>query len=102
MSTAHSGTSLLSHLKQAAAAASRYLAQASLVVGSAVQGEGGSRSDLDAHQRLVHGLAWIATTEQALVHACAWVERLAAASRLGEAEALALRIGFGEYLAQLT
>jgi (2S)-methylsuccinyl-CoA dehydrogenase len=55
----------------------------------------------DRHQRVLHGLAWIATTAEALEQAAAWANRLAADGRFGAGEELVLRIGFGEYLAQL-
>jgi (2S)-methylsuccinyl-CoA dehydrogenase len=53
-------------------------------------------------QRLLHGLAWIATTAEAILGAARWGLRLAAASRLGPGETLLLGIGLGEYLEQLT
>ena len=54
------------------------------------------------HQRLLHGLAWIATTAEALACAARWGQRLHAASRLGRPERLLLAIGIGEYLEQLS
>ncbi len=56
---------------------------------------------LDAHQDAAHGLAWMATYACALRQLRAWAGRLAEAGAFGETEALILRIGFGEYLAQL-
>ncbi|MBM3594836.1 MAG: acyl-CoA dehydrogenase [Alphaproteobacteria bacterium] len=55
----------------------------------------------DREQRLVHGFAWIATTSEALAATAKWAARGKAAGRHGEIEQLVLRIGFGEYLAQL-
>ncbi len=55
----------------------------------------------DREQRLVHGLAWIATLTEAVTQAASRGARLAAAGRLGDGESLAIRIGIGEYLAQL-
>ena len=55
----------------------------------------------DREQRLVHGCAWIATTAEALAATADWAARAAAANRFAEIDALVLRIGFGEYLAQL-
>jgi (2S)-methylsuccinyl-CoA dehydrogenase len=55
----------------------------------------------DKEQRLVHGFAWIATTAEALAATAEWAARGKAAGRHGEIEELVLRIGFGEYLAQL-
>lgn len=54
------------------------------------------------NQRALHGLAWIATTAEAMRSTAQWGLRLAAESRLGEAEKLLLCIGLGEYLQQLT
>jgi (2S)-methylsuccinyl-CoA dehydrogenase len=56
---------------------------------------------LDQAQYAAHGFAWYATYAEALRQALAWAERLEAADRLGEREALILQIGFGEYLAQM-
>lgn len=56
---------------------------------------------LDPHQRLLHGFAWIATTAEALTATAAWAANAADAGRAGEIEMLVLRVGFGEYLAQL-
>jgi (2S)-methylsuccinyl-CoA dehydrogenase len=55
----------------------------------------------DREQRLVHGFAWIATTAQALTATADWAARSTAAGRFGEIETLSLRVGFGEYCAQL-
>ncbi len=55
----------------------------------------------DAEQRLLHGFAWIATTVEALEVVRQWAERGLAAGRQQPVDLLALRIGFGEYLAQL-
>ena len=52
-------------------------------------------------QRLLHGLAWITTLAQAVQHAANWAQRLAEQARMASAEALVLRVGLGEYLAQL-
>ena len=53
-------------------------------------------------QRVLHGLAWIATTAEAIVCSIEWGLRLSRSSRLGEAERLLLCIGLGEYLEQLS
>ena len=55
----------------------------------------------EAQQRLVHGFAWIATTVEALAATAAWAQQARDAGDFGELEALVLRIGFGEYCAQL-
>jgi (2S)-methylsuccinyl-CoA dehydrogenase len=56
---------------------------------------------LGAHQFAAHGFAWLATYVTALRQLRSWAQRLEAAQRLGELEALILQIGFGEYLAQI-
>jgi (2S)-methylsuccinyl-CoA dehydrogenase len=56
---------------------------------------------LDAHQFAAHGFAWLATYVTALRELRRWAQRLEAAQRFGELEALILQIGFGEYLAQI-
>ncbi|MDQ8729740.1 acyl-CoA dehydrogenase family protein [Bradyrhizobium sp. LHD-71] len=87
---------------QAAAAAARFLDDARRAVVAKVDKDGKVPPEvLDREQRAVHGLAWIATVSEALTQAAAWAGRLQAQKRLGEAEALVLQIGFGEYLAQL-
>jgi (2S)-methylsuccinyl-CoA dehydrogenase len=55
----------------------------------------------DREQRLVHGLAWIATTAAALQATAGWAARAEAAGRLRPIDGLILQVGFGEYLAQL-
>lgn len=55
----------------------------------------------DREQRLVHSHAWIATTAEALVATARWAQRSADAGRFGAIEELILRVGFGEYCAQL-
>ena len=54
------------------------------------------------HQRALHGLAWVATTVEAIQCAADWADRLHHIGRLGQGEELALTIGIGEYLAQLS
>lgn len=55
----------------------------------------------DAHQHVLHGLAWIATTVEALGAVTAWGRRCEETGHFGAIEELALRVGFGEYCAQL-
>ena len=56
---------------------------------------------VEAEQRRVHGFAWTATAVEGLAQLAAWAQRLANEGPLGGGEALVVRIGFGEYLAQL-
>jgi (2S)-methylsuccinyl-CoA dehydrogenase len=83
-------------------AAGAYLAQAKRSSLAAASGPNGlDPARIDAEQRRLHGFAWVATVVEGLTQLAAWAERLAAAGRLGEGESLIVRIGFGEYLAQL-
>ncbi|MDZ4276308.1 MAG: acyl-CoA dehydrogenase family protein [Erythrobacter sp.] len=52
-------------------------------------------------QHSVHGFAWIAASIAALKATLDWAVRADAAGQFGGAEELTLRIGFGEYLAQI-
>ncbi len=57
---------------------------------------------IDHEQTAVHGFAWMATYVEALRQARQWALRLDGVGEFGVAEALILRIAFGEYLAQLS
>lgn len=52
-------------------------------------------------QHRVHGFAWVAASIAAMEATADWAARAEQAGRLGAAEELTLRIGFGEYLAQI-
>ena len=56
---------------------------------------------VDREQRATHGLAWLATYVEAVRQLAAYARRMAADDTLGEAEELLVRIGLGEYLAQV-
>ncbi|MGD8327611.1 MAG: acyl-CoA dehydrogenase family protein [Sphingomonadales bacterium] len=56
---------------------------------------------LEEYQRPAHGLAWLATYVETLRETAAWARDLNDQGRLGGVELLILRIGFGEYLAQI-
>jgi len=56
---------------------------------------------LAREQHRVHGFAWIAASIAALEATLDWAVRAEAAGRFGTAEELVMRIGFGEYLAQI-
>jgi (2S)-methylsuccinyl-CoA dehydrogenase len=86
----------------AAQAAAAFCDAARAVTAQAVVRDGKlDAAAADREQRLVHGLAWIATLSEALRQCAAWLARLDAHGRLGSGEALCARIGCGEYLAQL-
>lgn len=87
---------------QAAQAARNFAEAAQQRVAAAIAPEGKIDAALaDKEQRLVHGFAWIATTAEALAATADWAARGKQQGRYGEVEELTLRIGFGEYLAQL-
>jgi len=55
----------------------------------------------DREQRATHGLAWLATYVEACRQLAAYAERMSRVGKLGETEDLLVRIGLGEYLAQV-
>jgi (2S)-methylsuccinyl-CoA dehydrogenase len=56
---------------------------------------------LDREQRAAHGLAWLATYVEAIRQLAAYTERLQSSGSFGETEELLVRIGAGEFLAQI-
>jgi (2S)-methylsuccinyl-CoA dehydrogenase len=56
---------------------------------------------VDREQRATHGLAWFATYVEAVRQLAAYAARMAGDDTLGEVEDLIIRIGLGEYLAQV-
>lgn len=64
-------------------------------------GERISSEKMESEQRATHGLAWLATYVEALKQLDAYAARLREAGKFGETEELIVRLGFGEYLAQV-
>jgi len=96
------GSELVSTLNQAVAAAEALFADARRAVADRVMRDGKANvRALDREQRAAHGLAWLATYVEALRQLAAYVQRLSAADNFGEVEELLVRIGAGEYLAQI-
>jgi (2S)-methylsuccinyl-CoA dehydrogenase len=60
-----------------------------------------SSAKLEAEQHAAHGLSWLATYVMALREMKAYGERLQAEDRYGATEDCALRVGAGEYAAQI-
>jgi len=60
-----------------------------------------SAARLEAEQHAAHGLSWLATYVMALREMKAYGERLQAEDRYGATEDFAIRIGAGEYAAQI-
>jgi (2S)-methylsuccinyl-CoA dehydrogenase len=96
------GRDLVVGAEVAAAAAEALLADATLAVRRRVTVDGQVTGRLiDREQRATHGLAWFATYAQAVRQLAGYTERMRAAGRFGEVEELVVRIGLGEYLAQM-
>jgi (2S)-methylsuccinyl-CoA dehydrogenase len=93
---------LFATAREAVAAAEALLADATRAVAARVSAEGRVSADLiDREQRAAHGLAWFGTYVEALRQLAAYAERMSDAGRLGELEELVVRIGLGEYFAQM-
>src|SRR5258707_5747070 len=96
------GPDLIASARAATSAMEALLADATRAISARVT-EGGRISGklLDREQRAAHGLSWFATYVQAIRQLGAYAERMSAAGRFGEIEDLLVRIGLGEYLAQM-
>ena len=93
---------LVSVAHEAAGALDSILADAIYKVRARVSAEGGIAARLfDREQRATHGLAWLATYAEAVRQLAAYAARMSEAGRLGQIEELVVRIGLGEYLAQV-
>jgi (2S)-methylsuccinyl-CoA dehydrogenase len=89
-------------LRAATAAVEALFADALRAVAARVIIEGHpSARVLDREQRAAHGLAWLATYLEALRQLAGYSERLLAMGQFGETESLLVRVGAGEYLAQI-
>jgi (2S)-methylsuccinyl-CoA dehydrogenase len=99
---AETGSDLPGLMRDARSAADALLADAIYQVRERVTVAG--RLDAEAierEQRATHGLAWLATYVEAIRQLCAYLERMSEQGRLGETEELLVRIGAGEFLAQM-
>jgi (2S)-methylsuccinyl-CoA dehydrogenase len=93
---------LIGTLNQAVEAVEALFADARRAVAERVVREGRTVARaLDREQRATHGLAWFATYVEALRQLTSYVQRLSAVGNFGEVEELLVRIGAGEYLAQI-
>jgi (2S)-methylsuccinyl-CoA dehydrogenase len=89
--------------REATAALDALLSDAAQKVRGKVEVEGRAVSKLfDREQRATHGLAWLATYVEAVRQLAAYAERMEKNEALGEIEEHVVRIGLGEYLAQIT
>jgi (2S)-methylsuccinyl-CoA dehydrogenase len=93
---------LVAGASAAASAVEALLADATMAVRRRVSVDGQVANRLlDREQRATHGLAWFATYVQAVRQLAAYAERMRTAGRFGAIEELVVRIGLGEYLAQI-
>ena len=93
---------VIAMLGDAVTAADALLDDARRAVAERVTVDGRSVSRLlDSEQRATHGLAWFATYVEALRQLADTAQRLADSGSFSEMEELLLRIGAGEYLAQM-
>ena len=96
------GHDLVTMARGAVAAGEAILAEATANVRQRVTIDGRIVSrTFDREQRATHGLAWLATYVEAVRQLAAYAERMQSTNRLGEIEELLVRIGLGEYLAQI-
>jgi len=93
---------LLELSREATAALDALLADAVAKVRERVVVEGHAVSRLfDREQRATHGLAWLATYVEAVRQLAAYTERMVGDGTFGELEEHLVRIGLGEFLAQI-
>ena len=93
---------LAADISAAADAAARLVDEARRRIAVTVTEEGRvSPARIDAEQHSVHGLAWFATYAEAIRQLASYADRMGSEGRFGEAEELCVRIGAGEYLAQM-
>jgi (2S)-methylsuccinyl-CoA dehydrogenase len=96
------GTDLLGQMQAARGAADALLADATYKVRERVTVAGKLDADaIEREQRATHGLAWLATYVEAIRQLSAYAERMSEQGRFGEIEELLVRIGAGEFLAQM-
>jgi (2S)-methylsuccinyl-CoA dehydrogenase len=96
------GEELIATLYQAVRAVEAIFADARRSVAERVTRDGRvAPRILDREQRAAHGLAWLATYVDAIRQLGAYAERLMEADHFGEVEDHIVRIGAGEYLAQI-
>src|SRR5579862_5832754 len=94
---------LVAALDEAVAAAEALFADARRAVAARVTVEGRPMARVfDREQRATHGLAWLATYVEAIRQLAAYAARMIDSGNFGEIEDLVVRIGAGEYLAQIT
>ncbi len=94
--------SLLPLLLEASDSVQALLAEAAASVREKVAQNGKvSAANLEREQHAAHGYAWLATYVEAVRQLAAYSGRMIEANRFGEIEELLVRVGAGEYLAQI-
>ena len=97
------GHDVIAMLDDAVSAVDSLFADARRAVSERVTIEGRMVSRVfDREQRATHGLAWLATYVEALRQLAAYAQHMTEMGSFGETEELLVRIGAGEYLAQIT
>jgi (2S)-methylsuccinyl-CoA dehydrogenase len=99
---ARADADLIPLLLEASDSTQALLAEAAVAVRLKV-GDGGkiSASAIEREQHAVHGYAWLATYVEAIRQLASYTSRMTEAGRFGETEELLVRLGAGEYLAQI-
>jgi (2S)-methylsuccinyl-CoA dehydrogenase len=93
---------LLASTAQAVSAVEALLAEATASLRTRLAPDGKLLSSaLDRDQHAAHCLAWLATYVESVRQLGAYAKRMAAAQRLGAIDELLVRIGLGEYFAQI-
>jgi len=96
-------TDILETAQESVAKAQAYLTRAKAAVGERAMRDGKLDGAMaDRHQRALHAYSWTATTVGALAATLGWAQRLQAEGKFGDIESLTLRLGFAEYLQQLS
>jgi (2S)-methylsuccinyl-CoA dehydrogenase len=96
------GSEVIATLGDAVTAIEALFADARRTVSERVTIEGRTVARVfDREQRATHGLAWLATYVEAIRQLAAYAQRLSDAGSFGEIEELLVRIGAGEFLAQI-
>src|SRR6188768_529454 len=93
---------LIGLIREATAFLDALLAEATVKVRERVSSKGQvDGANFDREQRATHGLAWLATYVEAVRQLATYAERMGRLGKLSETEDLLVRIGLGEYLAQI-
>jgi (2S)-methylsuccinyl-CoA dehydrogenase len=96
------GTDLIALMEAARSAADALLHDATIKVRERLSRDGRIDAGLvEREQRAAHGLAWFATNAQAIRQLASYTQTMGRKGRLGEIEELLVRVGAGEFLAQM-